>query len=163
MGTYPRWLTQSTPVLPTFLWLFSFSSSGISGLQLLQFIFLITSISNRQKGVDKFATMLTKFMQPLWPKTTQPYEQPQGLHSDWCLLYFCHLPSLPGQCEGTHLGKGATYPNKKTQKLCNLRTLISCHLIWYYKRTRKDKNGSDFFPQDTAQFHNMYLLREICK
>ena len=37
---YPRWLTQSTPVLPTFLWLFSFCSSGISGLPLPQFIFV---------------------------------------------------------------------------------------------------------------------------
>ena len=39
-------------------------------------------------------------------KTTQPDEQPQGLHSDWWLLYFCRLPRLPGQCEGAHLGKG---------------------------------------------------------
>ena len=47
-------------------------------------------------------------------KTTQPDEQPQGLHSDWCLLYFCRLPRLPGQCEGAHLGKGPYSERPKT-------------------------------------------------
>ena len=58
--------------LRRFCQLFCGSSAFVHlGFQVCHFhnsYLLITSLSNWQKGVEKFATMLTKFMQRLWPK-----------------------------------------------------------------------------------------------